>query len=1090
MPDQTRKFFPTLIIGVGGTGSRAVAGIRRMVLKNSPISDLDDRAFVFAAVDTNARDVRALDALRPENVISLTDELDSIGGWIDHLKNKLGSRWRDRKQDIERWLWTRSRTFLNWNLRIGAGQKRMLSRAAWTFSLEQGQARSQLDDVLRKLTLVANTPHYLGKRPEIYIVTGTAGGTGSGCSLHLGRYIREFYEHEGMECFIKGILLLPDVFCGGPISAAEWQSLRANGYAYLRELETILAAHDKVTDKDVVELGLDSRETSYLPFDAAFLIDNGGLTYSGGDFSSYEQFVAQALYARIFAKEVDDGAGGAESNMIDDLLKGVHDPDLPTRRYCSFGTSCLVYPKDDVVEYLQTRLLTRLIGNDWSVVDEHYDSYLEHYRDERAKGNRSAERPIRRKYFVESVLGKREEDPFFSAIASEVVYTVQDGRTVREDEEFVTGVNRLVEQAMEDLLVIDSDDADGLEPLMSDELDSVAATKSDLRRETEDWIDRVKKAHQLLSRKRQRVEDALLHAVFDEGEEVTKQEDHEAWHLQKYLKGSKTLFGIRLFASLVVESLELELDELDSRYQQERLKISEAEEKDWDPSTEEPDDVSVVIDRLPNRHNFLTHRHYERFYESFTSYLNRYQKAIREYHRTALRRTIYQMLADALGEDRRSAGLLSMIYLALDGLKQQKARFDRHAEEISRRNTVVEDEYENTRIVYGDSKAKSELWRSFERSVSSDPAFRDECYGSLSRGIYRGWSGLQARQRNARQKQEFAALLGRLPEIAFASVKGEYDRFSAAYIRRSPDVDLDVLQAAEKEARLSGATDESGVREYQESLLADAIAMSMPFVDLPDLNSYRLLDFVVYDRSAGDTFASLLDEIAVHTDAKLSTVSDDFYGKHMIIFSRSVLCYPVHVAHRVVKGSESLRESYYAKIRESGAENIEDIVPVHIDKRFHYLIEDFDPATKIETNQAFAISLATGFFTWSEEAGEFSEPTITGRRPMGISGYHLLKRHVRANFANRYERLIAAREESMMEADRHRTRKQMKLPGMIAAYITRIAETDGFADLSEEDQREIAVIQDALITYLGDHYPAHLKQLLLAHPDLASLLES
>ena len=78
---------PTLIIGLGGVGSRIVEGVYRQFEASHP-EDIDRRNVEFLCLDTDESDINKRRKVMPENnVVKTSSDLsDTVGGYIDRIK--------------------------------------------------------------------------------------------------------------------------------------------------------------------------------------------------------------------------------------------------------------------------------------------------------------------------------------------------------------------------------------------------------------------------------------------------------------------------------------------------------------------------------------------------------------------------------------------------------------------------------------------------------------------------------------------------------------------------------------------------------------------------------------------------------------------------------------------------------------------------------------------------------------------------------------------------------------------------------------------------------------------------------------------
>ena len=208
-----------LILGVGGTGSRAVNLLQKKISRAGQTEDVKIVSVVF---DTNAADEKNIDAA---SVISLSENAT-----VGMVRNRLGAQcneWfpRDRKYDEN-------------NLSIGAGQWRKQSYLAFLNAMNDSIRRNDLDSALQKLVDQTQATFSI----DIYTVASLAGGTGAGAFIPLTLYVKKRLRQMFPNATVRAraMLACPDIYeakqNGDRMNIT---SIYANAYAILRELNGI-----------------------------------------------------------------------------------------------------------------------------------------------------------------------------------------------------------------------------------------------------------------------------------------------------------------------------------------------------------------------------------------------------------------------------------------------------------------------------------------------------------------------------------------------------------------------------------------------------------------------------------------------------------------------------------------------------------------------------------------------------------------------------------------------------------------------------------------------------------------------------------
>ena len=179
---------PTVLIGLGGIGSRSVDTITKMM--NPEQKELT----VSVVLDTDIGDLKKL-----ENVaVKIQTSPDvKVGNYVH------------RHEEVKAWFPTGFKKIDELMLTDGAGQIRALSRLSFYSAIERGEI-SKLDKAVEKLSLI-NDSIYKGD-VNVVIVGSIAGGTGSGSFLQMGMYMRKFFKEKNPNASIsiQGVFLLPD----------------------------------------------------------------------------------------------------------------------------------------------------------------------------------------------------------------------------------------------------------------------------------------------------------------------------------------------------------------------------------------------------------------------------------------------------------------------------------------------------------------------------------------------------------------------------------------------------------------------------------------------------------------------------------------------------------------------------------------------------------------------------------------------------------------------------------------------------------------------------------------------------------------
>ncbi len=347
---------PTILIGLGGIGSRTVDKIYGRISKEQ------QESVVAAALDTDANDLNKLKNL---TVRIQTSPKDSVGEYVNNHR------------EVETWFESEQDSLLNKMLDIGAGQIRCLSRLSFYSAIEK-QALSQLDKAIEKLSLVTGSDY---EQSVNVVVVGTiAGGTCSGSFIQMGLYLRDYFKRKdpNIEIAIQGVFLLPEILNStGVLTDSEKYNTRVNAYAALKELHAILALK-----RDNKSLYLEYKPNSntplskdYPPYNNIIFFDYDnvkGRHYQ--DFADYEKVLSDLIYYAYTSPL----AGKYQSGFINKIVSFIENGSMSF--YSGGSVAKLVYPYEDIKEYLSIRWLTEDIQNEWLKLDNFYQREMLEYR--------------------------------------------------------------------------------------------------------------------------------------------------------------------------------------------------------------------------------------------------------------------------------------------------------------------------------------------------------------------------------------------------------------------------------------------------------------------------------------------------------------------------------------------------------------------------------------------------------------------------------------------------------------------------------------------------------------------------------------
>ncbi len=423
-------FRPTLLVGLGGVGCEIAAHVLDMAEKNGM---LERCRVAILGFDTDENDIRKMLSARrmPSRNLIRTSPTRTVGEVLLGYRNEVDS-WFVPFDSLT----TEIRQL---SLHNGAGQVRMLSRLAFYSELKNAATRSRLARAFDAITRPSGSPDLPAFEGLVNVMfVGTlAGGTGSGMFLQAALYINHLLVNKGCQPDIRGLFLLPDVMVSAAnLQANQIESVRANGYAALRELHGILlqtADRSPVQVEFVFAPGKRLKKDA-LPFKSITLIDyenQGGGTLDGG-LPSYINLASLAAY-ELLLTPIGGRAASAGVNDVRTKLAAAAQGNV--NYYSGVGTSAVVYPTGKVLDYLSLRYAGRILSDEWLLLDRRYRDALRRYEERRAARVSSERRPERASSYVRDLdQAALEGIPFFADIRSSVHRTSEDssGKTIHE----------------------------------------------------------------------------------------------------------------------------------------------------------------------------------------------------------------------------------------------------------------------------------------------------------------------------------------------------------------------------------------------------------------------------------------------------------------------------------------------------------------------------------------------------------------------------------------------------------------------------------------------------------------------------------
>ena len=382
----------TFLIGLGGSGIEvvtrlkkdlktkldAVSGRQREVLER----DFGDVSCV--VMDTDQREKEKCEKLGIDPII--LSGAGSVSNYLHALKTT--------NDDVYDWCpnTENESAFLSEQLDDGASQCRMKSRLCLGVFLK---------DELNELTKVFD--HTLAVSGDLneetlrfMVISSVAGGTGSGIFIQVALYIKNYMLRKyNLNVKVYGLFACPDLY-KAKVPKAQWESIYANAYAAVRELNAINIIYGNAAKNEYgknIKIRISSKAEGELfnpadkgqfgrrPFDLLYFIDDVN-AYGGviSNLDEYYDIMANFVYTRMFSP-IQNALKSAESNEMDSHSV------VPLAIYGSAGAATMKYPYEDIISYIAARFLNDSVTNVWTAFDKLWHDYEKRKEAaERAKG--------------------------------------------------------------------------------------------------------------------------------------------------------------------------------------------------------------------------------------------------------------------------------------------------------------------------------------------------------------------------------------------------------------------------------------------------------------------------------------------------------------------------------------------------------------------------------------------------------------------------------------------------------------------------------------------------------------------------------
>lgn len=843
---------PTLLVGLGGTGSKIVCRVSNLV------SEEQRDHLGFAVFDTDINELRDIQRVNPFIKIIQTSTKLSVGEYLN-----IDTHARDT--------WFPVNAILNSKtLTEGAGQVRAISRLAFDTALRAGKME-QLHEAIQELYKLEEGQSEQALR--VIIVSSLAGGTGSGLILPVALYIKNYLATHFRQSanITRGFFILPEVFDEVIPGQAERNSLRSNAYATLRELDAFLMKGDatlpahyyesvKMEFPRVGSSGYD--EYNIRPYDFCFLFD--AQNAEGSKLNSFNQYLdhaANCIYAQSIGP-MNKRSNSSEDNTIRRLCA-----ERGRNRYAGAGSSMLIYPVEDVKEYISLNWAKECVSKQWLVFDNMYKELCKRNATMRAQGLSVQDANPATNYIttVESMASNK--DAFARSIVNACSVFDDDGLS-KISEKWTDYVDALIKKVTRD----ESSGQSDLDAQKQQAMTLIASLEGgkDSWEPFQDAYREIEKYKAMIMKRSEDTAHTIAYTMFKApNDSVTS--GKLAHNLETYLRDGEGKFihpnAVRYFLYKTLDLLKAQKMVIDGK-NRDAIKLFDgfAAAHFDNPNTDEVETVENLTDRKLSLLNKLTNKLSGEQQDLKSAYSNYMAKA-NEYRVNSVLALVLQEGIDYVNELCTSFQSFFM-------------SFDARVATIEKRITNISKKYEHTkgttaRYVCASVKCLREMTNQLPYTGSAltiDSQLAEDIYNKV-----RKYSLMTSKPQNNSY----------FNEIFENGILGYFKNSLMSLY--SNVVDIDIISALEAEVKYEqGEYDDSVVEQYVKKTIQSTRALSCPFIEKP-LGEEKEPIYACAFNSCLDPHDGSYRSVLIGKELKnAGGVEDDDISKNMILFYQSI----------------------------------------------------------------------------------------------------------------------------------------------------------------------------------------------------------
>ena len=934
---------PTLLVGLGGTGSRIIQKVYRLTTRRQREN------IGFVVFDTDANELREIEEKTPQIKTIQTSTRLSVGEYLN-----VDTYARDVWFPVNRILTSKALT-------EGAGQVRAASRLALNTAIQQGRIYP-LDLAIEDLYKLRDSQD--DQAPRVILAGSLCGGTGSGLILPISLYIRNFLTTRMQQstAIIRGFFLLPEVFDGVIRTQSERNSLRANAYAAVREINAFLMKADGSLPERydlhfmAPRAGYDDpEEYTGRPMDFCFLFDAQNL--NGMKLNSTEQYVdhaANCIYGMAIAP-TSKRSNSSEDNVIRSLTEHAG-----RNRFAGAGSSMLIYPFESVKRYLALNWARESITDEWLSIDRRFADELRENQRRRKAGYGTVELDIAKKYLEIVDEGHAQQRPFEDAVWNLCRQFDAGGFQVEgnNDESYLSALEGYIMEAVDDQKARYA--SDYMQQIKAAASNDFSPSSEDLVNAFNNWYDALLAFKAASEKCTQGLARNISYSLFRDLKDYTH--TNEPYRIEYWLHESlrQDSFvhpnAVRYFLYSVGRRLNEALADLRPRHQEIREFWKTFDEKTFDiketrDTTESKEQYYQATGMNGADTNpitrFLHRSDLANAIESLSGRFNTFNSKTVEYW---VVNTEYEVYLAALDYVDRLCRAFEELYGVLD---RKVPRIEREIAELEHKYAFRQGQ--TCRYVCADETCL--------RGLASDITNLEggiDIPAELARDIFTKCKLFALAEDNKKPPVE-----AYFSSVFDETLIGFFE--SSIMSARGADVDMDVISAIAREGQYrdpANVVDERSEELYIASVLESARLLSKPFIESSPGVEDRLVPACAYSTALMEADSpARLDFIKTHLVDRGGT-ADASIDKNMILFYESVYgleaCElskfaPAKVSETYSKQTGEYYKAYYELVEEIHPQPQKSkVVSPHIDRWWHLInkLPELNPDSQREQEEA------------------------------------------------------------------------------------------------------------------------------------------